>query len=428
MRKSQITLFVILGFVIVIAAFFVVSLRSPKEIGVQRVVEAPSDLQPLKSFVEGCLSSTLRDAVSFVSIQGGFYDAPLSSADFMFARIPYYWDYGYKKHVPSIETVESQISQYVSDFLPLCLDDFSTLKNLGFVVEYGEAVAASSVSANGVFCDVLMPVRVSRGSLSFAMEGFSAHVDSVLSGLHGHALDITDAISKKPGFLPLSHMVVLGIKNGFTIEVLYQENGSVILSLIDDRQRLPQIYAFAVNFSWHLGDSGSVSILPIPDQTAAVDYTYGYDVDAVPEKVTFYDFTDLFDINDSTGLVEFIPGQTDSGMHRILIKAKNDKGRQDAKIMNLDIAADNSAPVVQPISNKFLAIGDKFSYQVKASDNDPVFYSADTDLDNFTIDLSTGLIGYNATASDIGTHNVTVIVVDIRGSVATETFEVNVHE
>ncbi|MFH1510343.1 MAG: Ig domain-containing protein [Candidatus Woesearchaeota archaeon] len=427
MRRSQVTLFLILAFVIVVGAFFVVSLRSgSSDANIRPVLEAPAELQPLKSFVEACLSSTLKDAVSFVSLQGGFYDTPLPSAQFMFARIPYYWDYGYGEHVPAKETVESQISLYVSELLPICLDDFATFKNLGFQVDCSDPVVVAVVSEKSVFCDIQMLVRISKDSFSFSVNEFSASVDSILSDMHGHASDITDAISSKPGFLPLSHMVVLGIKNGFTIEVLYQENGSVIMSLIDDRERLPQIYAFAVNYSWYLGDSGSVSILPIPDQTAAADYVFGYDVDAVPEKVTFYDYTGLFDINDSTGLVEFVPGQDDSGLHRIIIKARNDKGRQDSRIMNLHITAENKAPVVQPISNKFLAVGEGLSYQVQAFDDDALFYSADTDLADFTIGLSTGLISYNA--ADAGTHSVTVIVVDIKGSVATETFEVTVHE
>ncbi|MFC1733401.1 hypothetical protein ACFL6I_24135 [candidate division KSB1 bacterium] len=86
-KRGQITLFIIIGVVILSALGLFLYLRG-------QVAEeeefVPADIAPIKVFVDKCLEETAKDAILVVSLQGGYYLAPENSLNFLGLKIPYY--------------------------------------------------------------------------------------------------------------------------------------------------------------------------------------------------------------------------------------------------------------------------------------------------------------------------------------------------
>ncbi len=173
--------------------------------------------------------------------------------------------------------------------------------------------------------------------------------------------------------------------------------------------------ATAVGFVGMCVDNNPV-INPIEDQIAHVNQPFYYDVNSTIENdtnVTFYDNTDLFEIDQQTGEISFTPNESDEGDHYINITVFSICGRlSDWKIMKLTIEPENKPPVLDPIPDFVLNQSDTLIYDVNATDpnNDTLTFGDNTTL--FEIGNETGLIYFPTAQDDVGNHSVLIWVSD----------------
>jgi len=154
MKKAQITPFMIIGIIILIAASFFFYYRNAI-MGEFDIV--PEDVKPIKNYIEDCLEKTGEDAVIRLGMQGGYIDVPdeirLAEAYVELiprssVRIPY-WYYNDLNFIPSIGSMETQISNYIENNLDKCV-------NLGvFQFEYeieadNQIIVETSIAKNDV--------------------------------------------------------------------------------------------------------------------------------------------------------------------------------------------------------------------------------------------------------------------------------------
>ncbi len=157
-------------------------------------------------------------------------------------------------------------------------------------------------------------------------------------------------------------------------------------------------------------------IEPIPDMTAYVDELFTYDVNVTGAgngSVTFYDYTDLFDINPSTGLIQFTPGDEDIGEYYINISVTSACGRMtDLEVFKLTIELENDPPVLDPVPDFVINQSSLFIYDVNATDpnNDTLFFGDNSTM--FQINSDTGLIYFVPEQEDVGNHSVMIWVMD----------------
>ena len=76
-KKSQATIFLIIGIVVVMVAIslIVLSRHAAKKVSKQEIIdikEASFDVQPVKNFVTECLSSTSKNGLKLLGQQGGY--------------------------------------------------------------------------------------------------------------------------------------------------------------------------------------------------------------------------------------------------------------------------------------------------------------------------------------------------------------------
>lgn len=180
-KKGQVTIFIILGIVIVggIVAYFLLRDNFFGE-------SVPEELRPAYDYYVSCLNSHVEDGVRLLGDQGGRIDIgefspgssymPFSShLDFLGQAVPY-WMYVsgnnlLKENVPTKSGMEEELEKYVRERVDFC--DFTEFERQGF------DVYVSSPSDKGVGVDVKineMDVEVEVNSVINIFKGESSAV------------------------------------------------------------------------------------------------------------------------------------------------------------------------------------------------------------------------------------------------------------
>ncbi len=163
-KKGQVTLFVILGLVIVIglAFYFYIQNRSQPILNVERFT---GEVGRVQAYVESCIEQVGRRGLDELGRHGGYID-PLnpeytpftidynnidqSESDLAFLDYRnkdsgiVYWQYAKSSDdcwhcevsslSPPIASMEEQLGLYIDDNLQSCLDDFSSFKEQGYII------------------------------------------------------------------------------------------------------------------------------------------------------------------------------------------------------------------------------------------------------------------------------------------------------
>src|SRR3989338_2297535 len=97
-RKSQVTLFIIIGLVILISSWLFLYFKG---IIIPEVEIIQPEIMPVRNYVESCINSIAEDAVVRVGLTGGYIEFPvhventpisyLPTGPITSLKIPYWW-------------------------------------------------------------------------------------------------------------------------------------------------------------------------------------------------------------------------------------------------------------------------------------------------------------------------------------------------
>ncbi|MBN1175400.1 hypothetical protein JXA48_02030 [Candidatus Woesearchaeota archaeon] len=129
-KKGQITLFVIIGIIILLVAgvFIYTGNRVNGSDFVDSILDGRND-RSLEGYVQSCMSTVGKDAVMQITLQGGYYELELPYFNAYLLSSPYYLNEGLVENIPSIDTVESNLAKYVFANLHSCVGEFTGVKN-----------------------------------------------------------------------------------------------------------------------------------------------------------------------------------------------------------------------------------------------------------------------------------------------------------
>ncbi|MDP7115636.1 MAG: hypothetical protein QF915_01135, partial [Candidatus Woesearchaeota archaeon] len=206
-RKGQLSLFLVLGVIIVAGAliFFTLSDKSTSDRDVQsKVVDVPVEFQPISNFIDNCIIHVATEGLQVLGLQGGYID--VEKAGLFFAdksteselvehppgsgtMVPY-WYYlesdnsceancNFDSKRPSLyrgdgePSIEGQLDTYVNENLPDCLTNFGPLIDAGFEIkEVGEVDTTTTVTSSDVLFVVNYPIEVIKDGTTSLDEFF----------------------------------------------------------------------------------------------------------------------------------------------------------------------------------------------------------------------------------------------------------------
>ncbi len=247
MKKGQVTVFVILGIIIlaVTTAFWYVRTIQP-------LPEAPIlNVESIKMFVERCLGRTAKEAILFTSAQGGYYRLPGEFLEYSSFSIPYYF-YQEEESIPEKEVILREMSFYIEAELPRCLN-FSVFEDQGYHFEKGEISVISALTRERVLFDLNYPLVVTKGSAAVTLSAFSQVVEFDFNTIYEIITQLKIGQERSPNAIPLASFLEFGKKYGFTFEMAHFPEGIILYSLAFNYTILPDrfyLFSFAAQYNW----------------------------------------------------------------------------------------------------------------------------------------------------------------------------------
>lgn len=173
LKSSQVSVFIIIGLVILISAsvFFFFKTRTavfnPEEI---------TELQstPITSYVDVCVRRASFDALDILGRQGGYiYFPPYIALDPMSyvsespiskqGKIPY-WFYQGRSRIPTLDQMESDLSKYIKYNAYVCVDDYNAFRDQYDVNILENISVTVKIAEKNVQIDTSFPVDVIKKS------------------------------------------------------------------------------------------------------------------------------------------------------------------------------------------------------------------------------------------------------------------------
>lgn len=250
-KKGQITLFIIIGLVILIlvgiAIWYYTMVGEEAVIpDIARVAQVPADVQPIESYIESCLIEKAIEALEKLGDRGGYIEPekhglsvgtePTESELVNFApgsdlNVPY-WFYLKSNNkctgrcefqiVPENElylyrksgevSIEGQLDEYINEHLATCLADFQVFRDQGFVIDpMGEIKTTTKIGIQNIEFYVNYPLAIERNG-RVVIEHYYVVIPLNLRKIYEQAVIITN-LEGEYKFLERN---VLNLIEGFT--------------------------------------------------------------------------------------------------------------------------------------------------------------------------------------------------------------------
>ena len=165
-KRGQVTIFIILGILIVLVLVLVITLR--KEIAIFKPEEVlPLEKGPVETLVSRCIESIGDEGLIKMGLQGGYItvpneisaDASLHLRTSPFTVIPY-WLYGQNTNIPSLLEMKQELDSYIEEHLRSCVYSVVEAQKTYTFVEKGEIIADTEITENKVLFNVRWDVEI----------------------------------------------------------------------------------------------------------------------------------------------------------------------------------------------------------------------------------------------------------------------------
>ena len=180
-KKGQITLFIILGILMLTAVGMFIYFRS----SVSKEAEIiTTEYSPVIGFVDSCIDSIARDGIKTLGLNGGYIYFPpniesnprayLGATPIPELKNPYWWYDGIEA-VPTEAFLKNQLERHVTTQLKTCLNKFDELPDYK-INEAGSIKTKVELTRTGVNVKVEYPLLVKKAEQIMRIEEFTIDV------------------------------------------------------------------------------------------------------------------------------------------------------------------------------------------------------------------------------------------------------------
>ena len=215
-KRSQITIFIIIAVLLVVAIGIVFVVRNSLKPG---DVNPPTGADNIGDFVTNCLQTTSENGLVLIGRQGGYYNAPTAPLSISYTgndsepgkyftnlsniNIPYYWD-GSSNKMPAFTTIEGELSTYIKDNIITCLNDFSVFKQKEFEVQTsGEMNVSVRILDNKAVVILDYPVTIKKGDFTQKKTVYSVDIPTRLKPFYERTRVVMDSLANTPPCEPV---------------------------------------------------------------------------------------------------------------------------------------------------------------------------------------------------------------------------------
>ena len=204
-RKAQVTLFIVIGLVILISTGLFLYFKG---IIIKEVEIIQPEIMPVKHFIDSCIKGIAEDGIEKVGLTGGYIKFPdfientpisyLPTAPIGNLKTPYWWYDGISS-IPTEDFIKMQLSDYVAEELKKCINNFEDFGHDFDIKELGGITAIVEFGKSDVIVKVNFPLEISDklGKTIYKISKFSATIPVRLKAVYELAKAIMETENKQ---------------------------------------------------------------------------------------------------------------------------------------------------------------------------------------------------------------------------------------
>lgn len=247
-KKGQVTIFIIVGIVLVVAISMGIILRKDiaqkiQDVKISQSTALQQEVEKTRPFVEDCLQSAAEDAVLKVVARGG-YNVPKNSVQYDSYTVPIYFNKG-KETVPSMQNIAQEIAIAIKNDVPSC----ANFKAAGMPVKALKRPEVT-ITAGKKIINIGMewPLTVGTDAESATISEFSTEIAADIENPYTYALGLYNQ-QKAIKVLSLIDLARLAKQNNFILHFDMADNDAMVYLLTFNKtiiRREPLVYTFAI--------------------------------------------------------------------------------------------------------------------------------------------------------------------------------------
>ena len=246
-KCSQVTIFIILGIVVIVVlavfVFFISNQSSLDDEFFESVAIKPK-LNQVQNGIFGCVEDLSQEALVYVGLRGGYFLEPVDREYYFDGEdsfIPYYYNLG-DYSTPTLVNIEKELEDYVNSNYKECLgsvnvDDFG--------LEYDKIDTNVKISKSNVDFLIDSSIKIEKGNkyTFLELEKYPLTINSSLFDIVDLAKYITDSHEDDPEFFCISCVGELAEeKDVYVTQDILEEN--IILFIIYENRTSSEQYNF----------------------------------------------------------------------------------------------------------------------------------------------------------------------------------------
>ena len=165
-KKGQITIFIILGILLLLALVLVIFLK--KEVLVFKPEEiVPTTKGKVESLITSCIDDISEDALFLIGLQGGYINVPeeIASDSSVHLRISPmnvvpYWAYGTNNEIQTLDQIKQRIDFYIEENLRECVLGLEPFKEVYDITEKSGIAANTEIVESKVIFNVYWNLEI----------------------------------------------------------------------------------------------------------------------------------------------------------------------------------------------------------------------------------------------------------------------------
>ncbi|MCK4670123.1 MAG: hypothetical protein KAT43_02875 [Nanoarchaeota archaeon] len=220
-KRGQVTLFIIIGIIIVILGFILIYYRGSIS---QKYTEIRfPETKSVRMFIEECTQDTLAEGVALAAMQGGYIELP-DQLLFGDPRRPGYlppppsalkvpmWWYNGKSLVPRQSDIENELAEYVKKDIIDCINEFAEFPQMK-IEEIGVLNVDVDIHKNDISVQLDYPLRISIGENTVDVSAFRKAMPTRFGELYQFAKSIME-YENENAFLEEATMDIIAVADG----------------------------------------------------------------------------------------------------------------------------------------------------------------------------------------------------------------------
>ncbi len=199
-KRGQATLFVIIGFLIVLSlslTYYALTIRGTILKEQSKELPTTQDMLPAKYLIDRCLSLVSSQGVVLLGKRGGYIEHPFPRLETRPTEkeiLAYFYlrrrDTQPKMIIPPLEYMQNELQRYVRDYLRYCLDDFEFFSHKGINVKMQNMAVNVTIADEAIAVNLYFPVTLKTGDKITELKDFVETLPIRLGEIHKLATEL----------------------------------------------------------------------------------------------------------------------------------------------------------------------------------------------------------------------------------------------